>query len=96
MPTKYESQDKRARRTPPFLSLADLRFVSGKTLDDICNAIGEELGAPFSRGSLSSIETGRRGASPRVLAALEVAYGLRPGALRTDYAPVERGLEVAS
>ncbi len=88
MATSYKPQ--RERRTPPHISLADLRFVSGKTLDDICAAASEVLDKPLTRGALSAIENGLRGASPRVLAALEVAYGLRAGALTTNYEPRTR------
>lgn len=85
---QYDSQ--RPRRVPPHLSLGDLRAVSGKTLDDVCEAASEVLASPLTRGALSAIENGHRGASPAVLAALEVAYGLRPGALVTDYVPRSR------
>ena len=85
MATTYSPQ--RDRRTPPHVSLADVRFISGKTLDDVCRAASEVLDKPLTRGALSAIENGLRGASPRVLAALEVAYGLRAGALVTDYEP---------
>lgn len=88
MPTKYDKQ--RTRKTPPHISLADVRFISGKTLDEVCEAASEVLDRPLTRGSLSAIENGLRGASPKVLAALEIAYGLRPGSLVTDYEPRAR------
>lgn len=88
MPSQYGSQ--RPRRIPPHLSLGDLRGVSGKTLDDVCQAASEVLDSPLTRGALSAIENGLRGASPKVLAALEVAYGLRAGALVVDYTPRQR------
>lgn len=84
----YDNQ--RSRRIPPHVSLGDLRAVSGKTLDQICDAASEVLGKPLTRGALSAIENGHRGASRPVLAALEVAYGLRPGSLSTDYVPRNR------
>lgn len=84
----YDKQ--RPRKTAPHVSLGDLRAVSGKTLDQICQLVSEELGRPFTRGALSAIENGHRGASLPVLAALEVAYGLRPGALNTKYVPRNR------
>lgn len=77
------------------MSLGDLRSVSGKTLDQICDAVSEVLGKPFTRGALSAIENGLRGASPATLAALEVAYGLRSGALVTDYEPRKRDVVAA-
>lgn len=88
MSSKYEKQ--RPPKLPPHLSLADLRAVSGKTLDQVCEAASEVLGKTLTRGALSAIELGHRGASPSTLHALEVAYGLRPGALVTDYTPLER------
>jgi transcriptional regulator with XRE-family HTH domain len=84
----YASQ--RERKTPPHISLGDLRAVSGKTLDQICDAVSEVTSKPFTRGALSAIENGHRGASQQVLTALEVAYGLRPGALTTNYLPRNR------
>lgn len=90
--TKYEKQ--RDRRTPPHVSLRELRAVSGKTLDVVCELASEELSRPLTRGALSAIENGIRGASAEVLNALEVAYGLRPGALVTDYQPRGRGSEL--
>lgn len=83
----------RDRRTPPHVSLAALRAVSGKTLDEVCEAASEVLPKPLTRGALSAIENGIRGASDEMLAALEVAYGLRPGQLVTDYEPHHRRRE---
>lgn len=88
MPSRYTQQ--RPRRIPPHISLADMRYLSGKTLDEVCAAASEVLDRPLTRGALSAIENGHRGASTRVLAALEVAYGLRSGALVTDYQPRKR------
>jgi transcriptional regulator with XRE-family HTH domain len=87
MASRYDAQ--RARKTPPHVALQDLRAVSGKTLDQVCEAASEVLSKPLTRGALSAIENGHRGASTSVLRALEVAYGLRPGALVTDYEPRE-------
>lgn len=88
--------DQRPRKTPPHVSLRDLRSVSGKTLDQVCDGVTEVTGKPFTRGALSAIENGHRGASITVLRALEVVYGLRPGALVTDYQPREQALVEAS
>lgn len=88
MASKYDTQ--RERRTPPHIALPDVRYISGKTLDEVCAAASEVLDRPLTRGALSAIENGLRGASPKVLAALEVAYGLRPGSLVTDYEPRSR------
>lgn len=91
MPSKYEAQ--RERRTPPHVSLRALRMVSGKTLDEVCEAAAESLGKPLTRGAMSAIENGHRGASADVLKALEVAYGLAEGMLVVDYEPRRRELE---
>ena len=85
--TQYDAQ--RARRTPPHIALRDLRSISGKTLDQVCDGVAEVTGKAFTRGALSAIENGHRGASAAILGALEVVYGLRPGALVTDYQPRE-------
>lgn len=81
----YDKQ--RGRRVPPHVSLGDLRAASDKTLEQVCKLVSEELGKPFTRGALSAIENGHRGASLSVLRALEVAYGLRSGAIVTTYEP---------
>jgi len=91
MPSRYGAQ--RSKKTPPHVSLHDLRTVSGKTLDQVCEAASEVLDKPLTRGALSAIENGHRGASAPVLRALEVAYGLRPGALVTTYQPRQRDLD---
>lgn len=85
--TSYNHQ--RPRRTPPHIALQDLRSVSGKTLDQVCDGVAEITGKAFTRGALSAIENGHRGASTAILGALEIVYGLRAGALVTDYQPRE-------
>lgn len=82
--TPYDSQ--RPRRTPPHVSIGALRNAIGLTLDEAC-ARASEYGPSLTRGALSGIENGHRGASRQTLAALEQAYGLRAGDLTTDYSP---------
>lgn len=95
MATKYEKQ--RERKTPPHVSLAVLRTASHLTLDEVCGRVSEYLGdRKLTRGALSAIENGHRGASPDVLEALEVAYGLRNGDITVDYQPRPRELKDAS
>ena len=80
--------NQRARVIPPYASLRVLRKVSGMTLDEVCalaNASDSEL--TLTRGALSGIENGHRGASVEVIAALEVAYDIEPGSLDTKYEP---------
>lgn len=90
----YRKTPSRAAKTPPHVSLRDLRDACGKTLDDVCQAASEVLPDPLTRGAMSAIETGARGASQPTLRALEVAYGLRPGALVTDYTPRRRDIDL--
>ena len=85
---------KRSRREPPMASLRDIRLALGLTLDEVASRIATETGEPAPlRGTLSSIESGTRGASAEMLDALSVALGMPAGALTTDYAP--RALRVA-
>jgi transcriptional regulator with XRE-family HTH domain len=95
MATKYETQ--RARKTPPHVSLGALRAVAHLTLDEVCARVSEYLGdRELTRGALSAIENGHRGASADVLRGLEVAYGLRAGDITTDYEPRNRDLVKAA
>lgn len=92
--TDYSKQ--RQPRTPPTVSLRTLRQACGLTLDTVCERMSESLGREFTRGALSAIENGHRGASPTVLQALALAYGIDETAIVTDYTPVERAREVAT
>lgn len=83
--SKYEGQ--RAPKTVPHVALGDVRAASGKTLEQVCELANEVLPTKLTRGALSAIENGHRGASVQVLRALEVAYGIRAGAIVTDYEP---------
>jgi transcriptional regulator with XRE-family HTH domain len=96
MPTKYEAQ--RTKRTPPHVSLADLRAAVGLTLDEVATRMAQEfpeMPTP-SRGALSAIENGHRGASVQMLSALCAAYGLRNGAITTNYEPRTRESEAVA
>jgi transcriptional regulator with XRE-family HTH domain len=79
--------------TPPHVALSDLRAAAGLTLDAVCERLEEATGITLTRGALSAIESGTRGASAPILAGLSIAYGLRPTAITTNYAP--RAREVA-
>lgn len=95
MQSKYRARPPRRTVSPPHVSLRDLRLATGMTLDDVITRIREEFPelTPPSRGTLSAIETGARGASGHMLAALCSAYGLRPDAIVTDYEPRRRASE---
>lgn len=74
----YPSTDtRRTKVSPPMVGIGHLRRAHGWTLDQVRFRVSEITGtAPLSRGSLSAIETGSRGASMEVLAALAEIYGL--------------------
>lgn len=84
---KYAPKKDRDRKNPPLVSLRGLRTVSGLTLDQVCDRIKEvtEDELTLTKGALSAIESGLRGASSEVLSALATAYGLPADAICTDY-----------
>lgn len=81
-------RNQRPKRTPPHVPVHILRKALGLSLEAATKRIGEVSGkeAP-SKGSLSAVETGMRGASAELIAAMEEAYGLDPGTITTDYLP---------
>ena len=85
------NQYARQKVTPPHVALGDLRAACGLTLDQVCERFVEATGKDMTRGALSAIENGHRGASAAAIAGLEVAYGLRAGAIDTTYEPRIRG-----
>lgn len=75
-------------KIPPHVSLSNLRAAVGLTLDGLAARVHEENpGLAPSRGTLSAIECGRRGASRQMLVAMSRAFGLPDDALTTDYVP---------
>lgn len=91
MTTKYDTQ--RERRTPPHAPLGQIRAALGLTMDQVRERMLEQ-GVPLTRGGLSAIENGHRGASTEVLDALAVALGMTEGALTTAYEPRTRREQV--
>lgn len=83
--TPYDKQ--RPKRTPPHVSLADLRSALGLTQDEVCRRVMANTDQSFTKGALSAIEQGHRGPSATTVGALEVALGLKPGAIKLDYQP---------
>ena len=78
----------RPKVTPPHVSLRTLRKVSGMTLDEVCAIANASVPTlTLTRGAMSAIENGIRGASTSVIAALELVYDLEPGSIDTTYAP---------
>jgi len=88
MANSYRNQ--RDRVTPPHVSLGDLRAACGLTLEQVCERFTEATGTPLTRGGLSGIENGHRGASKATLEGLEIAFGLRAGSITTTYMPRDR------
>lgn len=84
---------KQPKSTPPHVSLRSLRKATGLTLEQVAEAVADVLTpqggerVSVSRGTISAIETGTRGVSREMLAALEIAYGLDAGDIVTDYQP---------
>jgi transcriptional regulator with XRE-family HTH domain len=89
---RYGTQ--RQKLTPPHISLRSLRESRGLTLQQVCDLADQHLDGPrpFTKGALSAIETGLRGPSAHTLRALEHAYGLKRGAITTNYEPRNRDL----
>lgn len=91
---KYSHQ--RERKVAPHVSLADLRAVAGLTIDQVRERIRQEFPELNpTRGAISAIEQGHRGASERMLSALCAAYGLADGAITTTYQPRRRSASAA-
>ncbi|AJA43345.1 HTH DNA binding protein [Mycobacterium phage Sbash] len=87
-----ESQTRRYSRqrnpkVPPHVPLGILRRVSGLTLDEVCDLVAEVTGDRPTKGALSAIENGHRGASAQLIAGLEHAYSLPAGSITTTYTP---------
>lgn len=86
-PGRQRYATKRPQRTEPHIPLSALRAALGLTVDTVLDRVEEETGKRPSRGTISALENGHRGASAQMLAALEIAYGLPEGAITTDYTP---------
>ncbi len=85
MASKYENQ--RLKVSPPLVPLRALRGALGLTQDAVCEKVSALTDKSFTKGALSAIENGHRGASVDTLTALEVALGLEAGSLVVDYTP---------
>lgn len=80
---------KQPPRNPPHVSLKSLRKATGLTVEQVAAKVADVLGLdePLNRGTISAIETGKRGASRQMLDAIAAAYGLESGDITTDYEP---------
>jgi len=81
---------KQPLKAPPLASLRCLRIASHQTLEQVAETVSELLNQKVSRGTISAIETGVRGASKQMLDALAVAFDLEPGDVYVDYDPRSR------
>ena len=86
--SKYGHQ--RPKVTPPHVTLRTLRIVAKLTLDQVCALVEVETGEPLTRGALSGIEGGHRGASDKILRGLASAYGIKVEDFVLDYEPKSR------
>lgn len=77
---------------PPHVSIRSLRKSRGLHLQEVCAQVDLHLAGPkpFTKGALSAIERGHRGASAQVINALERVYGLERGDITTTYQPRQR------
>lgn len=95
MPAAARYAKQRERKTPPHVTLAALRGATGLTIDGVIDRMKRDFPhIKTTRGAISAIEQGHRGASDQMLRALCAAYGLPEGAITTDYVP--RAREVAA
>lgn len=85
MPIEYDKQ--RPKVQPPVIRLGDIRASHGLTQDAVCQQVSAITNKTFTKGALSAIEKGHRGASAETLAALEVALHLPAGSLQVAYEP---------
>lgn len=83
--SKYH--DQRELKVPPHVPIKYIRLAAKLSIDDVIAKIETETGRRYTRGSISAIENGHRGASFEILEALEAAYSLPVGAISTNYAP---------
>lgn len=91
---RYEAR--RTERTELHVPLQALRYALGLTIDDVIDRIDDATGKRPSRGTISAIEHGKRGASAGMIHALEIAYGLPEGSITSDYQPRATARETAA
>lgn len=85
---KYAAQRKKV--VTPHVPIKGLRLAAGLSIDALIAKLSVYTDREYTRGAISAIECGHRGASPELLAALERVYGLEPGFISTDYVPRSR------
>lgn len=91
MPSKIaatrRTAENRQPKTPPHISLKTLREALNLSLQEVAHRVADITGSEPSKGTLSAIENGQRGAGLTMLAALERAYNITPGTITTTYKP---------
>lgn len=83
--TKYAKQRKKV--TPPHVGLQALRTAVGITIDDLIERILDITGVEYTRGAISAVENGIRGASIDLIEGIAAAYGIDPSTIDTAYVP---------
>jgi transcriptional regulator with XRE-family HTH domain len=88
-PQKYTKQRKKV--VPPHVPIKGLRVAAGLSMDQLIAKLAVVSDRTYTRGAISAVELGHRGASPELLSALERVYGLDPGMISTTYEPKTSG-----
>lgn len=82
---EYDRQRRKVQA--PLVPLSALRASLGLTQAEVCKGVEAITDKTFTKGALSAVENGHRGASAETLAALEVVLRLPSGSLVVNYAP---------
>lgn len=82
---RYTKQRRKVQA--PLVPLAALRAALGLKQTEVCNGVEAITNKTFTKGALSALENGHRGASAETLAALEVVLRLPAGSLLVNYEP---------
>lgn len=84
---KSGKYDQREPVHPPVVTIRSLRRALHWTLDELADRVAEHLGTRPTKGALSAIEGGLRGASTEMLRALELAFDIDSHSIDTQYTP---------
>lgn len=85
--TQIEYDKQRRKVQAPLVPLSALRAALGMKQAEVCNGVEAITDKSFTKGALSAIENGHRGASAETLAALETVLRLPAGSLVVNYEP---------
>lgn len=66
-------------------ALPAIRAALKLTQTAVCERVSATTGKTFTKGALSAVELGHRGASAETIAALETALSMPPGSLVVNY-----------